>query len=142
MNRYRAIIVIGLAVLGTMFLCCGMLSYWLFHQSMNDKPELLYVHYEVELQEYASRLESGDERFVEGRGYGLPKYLIDHGARYCTKHGDCFCIEFGFMGDEDVPELWYSPRGFDPLPRELADANSKGVHKWTPLSPSWAACYR
>jgi hypothetical protein len=79
---------------------------------------------------------------VAGRGYGIPQYLIDKGARYCTKHGDCFCVRFGFIADSAVPELWYSPSGFDPMPAELAHMNRNGVYKWIPLASQWAACYR
>jgi len=122
--------------------CAGLPLYWLHHQRLQDKPELLYAEYEEELQDYARRLTAGDVVSVEGCGFGLPQYLIDHGARYCTKHGNCFCVSFGYIADSAVPELWYSPDGFDPMPAELAHMNRNGVYEWMPLAPKWAACYR
>ena len=83
--------------------CCGLSLYLLNHVRMQDKPEALYWHYESRLEDYAGRLEAGEVIYVEGRGYGIPQYLIDHGARYCTRHGDCFCVSFGFIADSAVP---------------------------------------
>jgi hypothetical protein len=122
--------------------CCGVPLYFVFHLRMNDKPELLYDHYESRLQDYGRRLEAGEVNSIEGRGYGIPQYLIDHGARYCTKHGNCYCISFGFIADSAVPQLWYCPTGFDPMPTELAHINRNGVRRWIPLARQWAACYR
>ena len=123
--------------------CCGFPLYWFNHQRMQDRPELLHPYYKARLQDYGHRLKAGEVVSVEGRGYGIPQYLIDHGARYCTKHGDCYCISFGFIADSAIPELWYSPRGFEPMPEELARMNRGWPrHRWIPLAPQWAACYR
>ena len=114
---------------------------WINESRMQDRPELLYFAHEKELADYAQRLDSDQVQFVEGRGFGIPPYLIDYGARYCTKHGDCFCISFGFMADSSVPELWYSPEGLKPPPPPLANKLKEGVRRWQILAPKWAACY-
>jgi hypothetical protein len=121
---------------------CGLSLYWLKHQQMQDCPELLYPYYQSRLQDYGRRLSAGEVNYEETRKYGIPQYLIGHGARYCTKHADCFCVSFGFIADSAVPELWYSPHGFDPMPAELAHMSRNGVHEWIRLAPQWAACYR
>jgi hypothetical protein len=112
------------------------------HQRMKDRPELVYRCYEHELQEYGRRLQIGDVRYVEGRGYGLPQYLIDHGARYCVKKGNCFCVFFGFILDDPIPELWFSPSGFDPMPPEIAEDCRTQQGQWETLSSQWGAYYR
>src|SRR5262245_5491965 len=75
------------AIAFTVAVSAGVPLYWLHHQRLQDEPELLYAEYEEELQDYAGRLAAGEVVSVEGRGFGNPQYLIDHGARYCTKHG-------------------------------------------------------
>lgn len=135
----REFVLISVAIL---FGCCGLPLLWLNDQRMYDRPELIYPRYESRLKDYGRRLSAGEVNYEETRKYGIPQYLINHGARYCTKHGDCFCVTFGFIADSAVPELWYSPSGFDPLPAELAHINRNGVHVWIPLAPQWAACYR
>jgi hypothetical protein len=142
MNRRGLLAVGALAIAAVVLVCCGLPLFVLNHLRMRDRPELLYGYYEGELDDYVRRLETGEVIYVEGRGYGIPQYLIGHGARYCTKHGDCFCITFGFIADSAVPELWYSLTGFEPMPAELADLNRNGVYEWIPLAPNWAACYR
>ena len=141
-KRLRREARLALPVVAVLLGCCGLPLYWLNHQRMQDKPEALYPYYESRLQDYGRRLAAGDVNYEEARKYGIPQYLIDHGARYCTKHGDCFCVSFGAFLDNPTPELWYSPNGFDPMPAELAHMNRNGVRQWIPLAPQWAACYR
>ena len=92
-------------VAAVLLACCGLPLYFLNHLRMQDSPELLYPYYESRLQDYGQRLSARKVNYEETRKYGIPQYLIDHGARYCTKHGDCFCITFGFIVDDAVPEL-------------------------------------
>src|SRR5437868_6512761 len=103
MKWLRRVVVVALPVVAILLGCCGLPMHLLNHQRMQDAPELLYPYYESRLHDYGRRLEAGEVIFVEGRGYGIPQYLIDHGARYCTKHGDCFCVSFGFIADSTVP---------------------------------------
>ncbi len=123
----------------------GMAVWWILvwyqHQRMNDRPELLFQEYESQLNEYASRLTTGEVISVDGRGYGIPQYLIDHGAKSCTKHGNCFCIWFYQYLDNPTPQLWYSPDGFDPMPVEISNKKRGGYSEWIPLAQKWAALY-
>jgi hypothetical protein len=122
--------------------CGGLPLYWLQHQWMQDNPAAVCRHYESELHRYAERLQAGEVRSVEGRGYAIPQLLIDHGARYVVKQGDCFVVSFRFMPTDAVPELWFSPNSFDPLPPDLeALKQSKGYFRWEQLSPQWGACH-
>ena len=141
-RRWRRLTRFTLPIAAVLFCCCGVPLYFVNHLRMQDRPELLYPYYESRLHDYGRRLSAGDVNYEETRKYGIPQYLIDHGARYCTRHGECFCISFGCFADSAVPELWYSSGGFDPLPEELACLNRNGVYKWIPLAPQWAACYR
>ncbi len=81
MRRLPLILVVLLLVVAVIGGCFGVPLCLLQHQQMQDKPELVYRHYERELQDYGRRLQGGEVRYVEGRGYGLPDYLIAHGAR-------------------------------------------------------------
>lgn len=141
-NRLQPVARLTLLVGAVLLCCCGLPLDWLNHQRMQDKPERLYPYYKSQLNDYGRRLSAGEMNYEEVRKYGIPQYLIDHGARYCTKHGDCFCVSFGAFPDNPTPELWYSPNGFDPMPAELAHMNRNGVRRWLPLAPQWAACYR
>jgi hypothetical protein len=123
--------------------CCGLLPlYWLHHQRMQDDPALVYRYYERELHGYAQRLEAGEVYSDPNRGYAIPPFLIDHGARYVVREGGCFVVVFGFLPPAAVPELWYSPQGFDPLPPGLEEVKRKsGYFRWESLSPHWGACH-
>lgn len=122
--------------------CCGLLLHCLHHWRMQDNPALLYRYYERELHEYAERLEAGEVRKDARRGYAIPQFLIDHGARYVIKNEDCFVVVLGFMPTDPVPELWYSPKGFNPLPPRLEELKKgRGYFDWEELSPNWGACF-
>jgi hypothetical protein len=130
-----------LAVVALVFGCCGLPLYLLDHQRMQNNPKRIFRRYEPELRGYAHRLEAGEVYSEEGRGYAIPPFLIDHGARYTTKEGDCFVISFGFMPTDAVPELWYCPKGFDPLPEALADRKRHSYFQFVQLAPDWAECH-
>jgi hypothetical protein len=142
MKRLCTIVVLLLAAVVAIGACCGLPLYWLRQPRMQDNPAVLYRHYEPELQRYAERLQADEARSVEGREFGLPQFLIDHGARYVVKNGDCFVVIFGFMPTDSVPELWFSPNGFDPLPPGLEELKrTSGYFRWEQLSPQWGACH-
>jgi hypothetical protein len=112
------------------------------HHRMQDNPAAVYRCYESDLHRYAERLQGGEIRSIDGRGYDIPQFLIDHGARSVVKKGECFVVIFGFLPTDAVPELWFSPSGFDPLPPELnARKQGKGHFDCEQLSPQWAACH-
>jgi hypothetical protein len=141
MKRLRQILLVALPTAVVLGGCCGLSLYWLMHQRMQDNPAAVYRCYKAELHRYAERLQAGEVRYVEGRGYGIPQFLIDHGARYVVKKGDCYVVIFGFMPTDAVPELWFSPNGFDPLPLDLETLkHGKGYFHWEQLSSQWGAC--
>ena len=48
----------------------------------------------------------------------------------------------GFMPTDAVPELWYSPKGFDPLPPGLEERKrTSSYFHWEQLAPNWGACH-
>jgi hypothetical protein len=133
---------LGLLTVFTVLLAiCGLAWNWLEHQRMQNHPARIFLRYEQELRRYGARLESGEVYSEADRGYALPQYLIDHGARSCTKEGDCFIIHFSFMPTDAVPELWYSPYGFEPLPEELAQRRQNSYFRFTQLATDWGECY-
>jgi hypothetical protein len=121
--------------------CSGPPAWWLYDRYGYATPEVVYGRYEPELHAYARRLEAGEVRRVEGRGYAIPPFLIDKGARLVVEKDGCFVVVFESLLDNPVPELWYSPTGFDPMPSDLsASLRDPRVDKqW--LSPHWIACY-
>lgn len=142
MKRLRKIVIPLLAATFIFGGCCGLPLYWLHHQRMQDDPALVYRHYDRELHRYAERLVSGEVYSEPNRGYAIPQFLIDHGARYVVKKDECFVVVFGFMPTDAVPELWYSPKGFDPLPAGLEVLKQhSGYFHWEELSPNWGACF-
>jgi hypothetical protein len=138
----RRVLVVLLPTVAALLGCCGLPLYWLQHQRLQDDPAAVYRQYEAELHRYAERLQAGDVNNVEGRGYGIPQFLIAHGARYVVKRGDCYVVVFGFMPTDAVPELWFNANGFDPLPPELDELKRQsGFLQWEQLSPQWGACH-
>ena len=142
MKRLREYAVPLLVVVGALAGCCGLPLYCLHHMRMQDNPALVYRCYERELHRYAERLEAGNVYHEPNRGYAIPQFLIDHGARYVVKKDECFVVVFGFMPTDAVPELWYSPKGFDHLPPGLEELKRKsGYFQWEQLSHHWSACH-
>ncbi len=134
--------VLTLAVVAAIGGCCGLPLYWLFHQRMQDNPAMVYRHYEQDLHRYAERLEAGEVHSEPNRGYAIPRFLIAHGARYVVKNEECFVVVFGFMPTDSVPELWYSPKGFDPLPPGLEETKRNSTYfRWEQLAANWGACH-
>jgi len=141
-GRLWRILAVTLAAATIIGGCCGLPFYWLQHQRMRNNPAAVYRHYQPELHRYAERLQAGEVHSVEGRGYAIPQFLIDHGARYVVQKGDCFVVIFEFLPTDAVPELWFSPNGFDPLPPDLAALKQdKEYFRWEQLSPQWGACH-
>lgn len=144
MKRLVWAFVAAASILAAVSGCCGVPLYFVNHLRLQNNPDGLYWRYKDELHEYARRLDAGDVEFVEGCGYAVPQCLIDHGACRCVKRADCFCVTFcqDFF-DTPLPELWYSPSGFAPVPEPVAKMNRDWPrHKWVPLTRNWAANYR
>jgi len=110
--------------------------------AMQDNPGAVFRHHGPELLDYGRRLTGGEVRYVEGRGYALPQFLIDAGARYAVIEGDAFVVGFGFMPTDAVPELWFSPKGFEPWPTSLAERRRRNsFFRFQQLAPNWGECY-
>ena len=55
-KRWRRLAQVALPVAAVLLGCCGLALYWLNHQRMQDRPELLYPYYESRLHDYGRRL--------------------------------------------------------------------------------------
>jgi hypothetical protein len=110
---------------------------------MYKNPERVFRRYEPELRAYVDRLREGlVQRDTHGQPdeYAMPQFLIDRGATRAYWRRGRVTIQF-FVGAVDaVPQLEYSPEGFDPqVAKERSQSGS--YFKWVPLAPDWAACY-
>jgi hypothetical protein len=142
MKRLRRYIVLFLALSIGIGGCCTLPLYWLQHLRMQDDPARVYRYYERELRRYAERLEAGEVYSEPNRGYTIPQFLVNHGATYVVKKGECFIVRFEVMATDPVPELWYSSKGFEPLPEGLKQLKHENHYfRWEQLSPNWGACY-
>lgn len=133
----RLLLPVSVVLLG----CFGLPLGWLQHQRMHERPELIYPHYSQELDAYGRRLEVGDVLYVEGRGYAIPQFLIDKGAKWIVRQGDCYVVVFNSFLDNPTPELWYCPGGFDPMPAAAGKVATDPKARWQQLAPRWAARY-
>ena len=126
------VIGIGLAV--------SVAGWLLWNAQIDNNPARIYSRYSSQLDEYAARLQDGKVAQGADGEYALPQFLIDCGARHARREGDCFVISFSFMPTDPVPELWFAPSGFDPLPSGLTDRKSRAYFKFVPLGGKWAEC--
>lgn len=130
-------IVISLALVAV----CALVLHWLYHRRMAGRPALIYSHYQRDLEDYGQRLANGGVQSEPSRGYAIPQFLLDKGAKLVTKNGGRYAVWFTSMLDNPTPVLWYSPNGFDPPPPELAKVLVEPKALWQQLSPKWGACY-
>jgi hypothetical protein len=124
--------------------CAGLSMRGLDELRTNQNPERIFRRYEQDLRTYVARLQAGGVRAVsDGKAdheYAIPQFLIDRGATRVTWHDGRAIIQF-FVGPVDaVPELWYSPNGFDAAEIEQRRQRA-GYFRWEQLAPDWAACY-
>lgn len=141
MRQLRRIVCVTLPVAVILTGCYELLRS-LHNQRMENNPAVVYRRYKRELHGYARQLEAGEVYREPDRGYAMPQFLPDHGARFVVRKGDCFVVVFGFLPTDSVPELWYSPKGFDPLPSELEELRQTSSYfRWVQLSPNWGACH-
>jgi hypothetical protein len=141
MKRHWKIGVSILSIATAVGFCSGLTLYLLHDLRMRNKPARIFSSYHAELRQYIQQLESDDVHSEEGQAYPIPPFLIDHGARYVRKEGDCFVIIFSFMPTDAVPELWYSPQGFEPLPQGLVDRKGRLYFRFQQLAPEWGECF-
>lgn len=134
-HRLRTIILVALVSGGTAAALLELLNLW-----SDDNPRLVYWRYGTALDGYVSRLQAGRVAQNSDGQYAIPQFLIDRGARHIARDGNCFVITFGFMTTDAVPELWFSPSGFDPLPAGIAERKRHGYFQFRRLSAHWAEC--
>ncbi len=104
-------------------------------------PDKVFGKREADLREYIRRINAGEVYHEDKRGYTVPQFLIDAGATVVKKQDDgCIVIFFDFLPTDAVPELWYSERGFDPLPAGLQARKRRPFFHWQPLAPDWGYC--
>jgi len=129
------------AIVGVGLLCSSLIVVvdWLRNLSVANNPARIFARYRHELGEYVEKVAAGKFKEKDGQ-FPIPAFLIDHGARYVEKEGDCVVITFSFLPTDEVPELWYCPKGFLKLPEGLGERRSKTVFKLVELAPQWAEC--
>lgn len=107
----------------------------------NTPAEVLSKN-EKEIRQYIADVQLGKfPKRADGRGFPVLNVLANNGARYVERNGDCIVITFGFMPTDPVPQLWYSPSGFSPVP--LPIQHLKARHKlfvWHQLQSDWGYC--
>jgi hypothetical protein len=90
-----------------------------------------------------ARLRAGRVAAATGREpdeYCMPQFLIDRGATRAFWRQGRATIQFFVSPVDVVPQLEYSPEGFDPQEIEQRSRTEK-YFRWVPLAPDWAACY-
>ena len=104
-------------------------------------PTEVFERNEADIRLYVSNIQAGKipER-ASGNGYAILQVLADHDATYVQKDGNCVVITFAFMPTDAVPQLWYSPGGFDPLPQPFAALTTHKYFKWQRIRNDWAYC--
>jgi hypothetical protein len=142
LRRLAAVIFISALVAPITFIIYGVMIL-----RLRDNPTRVYQHYSRELEQYVSRLQSGqvacDSQGPYATGdYAIPQFLIGAGARHVRKQGDCFVITFEYMMTDSVPQLWFSPSGCEPLPTALEEIKEqRKTFQWRQLSSKWGECY-
>jgi hypothetical protein len=117
---------------------------WLLPSGVReDHPIPVFRKHEAELREYAESVRTGKvESSTEGwGGYPMPQWLVDEGAKHTDLRDGCVVITFFFMPTDAIPELWYSPAGFDPMPKALQERKQKPFFRWEQLAPDWGVCW-
>jgi hypothetical protein len=104
-------------------------------------PEVLAKH-EQEIRQYIANVRLGKiPKSADGRGFLVLRVLGDNGATHVEQQGNCVVVTFGFMPTDSVPQLWYSPAGFSPLPPEIQELKTRHkFFKWHQLQGDWSYC--
>jgi hypothetical protein len=104
-------------------------------------PEVFSMH-ETEIRQYIANVQLGKiPRSADGQGFLVLQVLDDNGATHVEQKGNCVVVTFGFMPTDVVPQLWYSPVGFSPMPAPIQEL--KAQHKffrWHQLQNDWGYC--
>ncbi len=142
MRRRRQSVLMLVGIAGVVGIGLAVPLYGLYCWWMQDNPEMVYRRHQHELNLYVEQLAAGTAPKRPNGGYAVPPFLVDHGVRRVVLADDCVEIVFSFMPTNEVPMLWYSPRGFDPLPPRLEELKRTCHYfRWQELSANWGACY-
>lgn len=131
------LLILTVAVLATV----APASWFIWNLRTDDHPARTYWRYSSRLAQYAERLQAGRVAIDSNGEYAIPQFLIDRGARHVFREGTCYVITFGFLPTDAVPELWFSPSGFDPLPKAIDERRHRAYFQFSRLNREWAECY-
>lgn len=137
-QKKKAVLVAAAAVGAVVLAFCAWS--WLGQWRAYDDPSRVYARYNAEVVAYAHLWQSGKLTANAQGEYALTRFLWDCGARHASQEGGCLVISFGFLPTDPVPELWFSPSGFDSLPAGISDRKKRAYFKFALLSPTWAEC--
>jgi hypothetical protein len=117
---------------------------WLLPSSdREDHPIPVFRKHELDIRDYAEKVRQGQ---VESRtggwgGYPMPRWLVDNGAKHTYLEEGCVVITFFFMPTGAIPELRYSPMGFDPFPKALEERKNRAFFRWQQIAADWGVCW-
>lgn len=139
LEKYCKIAIVLIIVAGIIF---GIRSVWIWWDDLTvfKNPELIFQRHREELEDYVAWLKAGTVKHVSETEYDIPPFLLDRGATCVYWKDGSGTIIFFRSSVEAVPQLEYSPTGFDP--QEIEERRKK-IHyfRWQQLTPNWAACY-
>jgi len=105
----------------------------------HDDPSRVFLKNEKSIRNYVARVQADKIPVGADGGVLLLDVLAAHGATSVRKKGPCVVITFAFMPTDAVPELWYSPAGFEPLPDSLGALRAQSrSFKLTRIRDDWA----
>jgi hypothetical protein len=143
MNACRTAVTALVAILIMAGVCGGGASWCLDRLRTYKNPERVFRRHEAELRAYVARLQAGQVPRATGREpdeYCMPQFLIDHGATRAFWSQGRAKIVFFVSPVDAVPQLEYSPTGFQR--QEIEHRTQSGSYfRWVPLAHDWAACY-
>ena len=109
-----------------------------------EKTHALFREHETKIRKYAEEVVAGKiPKRADGEGFEIMNTLAAHGAIAVKKVGDCIVITFQSSPPDPIPELWYSPKGFIPLPtqmKEIEASRRSASSRVEFLRSDWAFC--
>jgi hypothetical protein len=140
-SAVRTNLLIALLLIPVAFVA-GLLALRALRAVRGNTPAEVFAKNESEIRQYVANLRAGKiPRSPDGRGFLVLKVLGDNGVTRVEQNANCTVITFGFMPTDAVPQLWYSPTGFSPLPVPLHDLKGQSkVFTWRQLKDDWGFC--
>ena len=73
--------------------------------------------------------------------HAVPQFMIDNDVKQVVRRDGFIEITFWFMPTDAVPQLLYSPRGLEGLPKEYRSGGSgRAYWKFVPIDDKWFYC--